>query len=55
MLMKNLVIAVATFFVCFILFKVLRFVWSEIKRDPVTNLLIPAATALLTNLLLWLL
>lgn len=35
--------------------KILKIVCSEIKRDPVANLLIPAATALVTSLLLqWL-
>lgn len=30
-----------------------KFIWKDIKDDPVGNLIVPAATALLTNLLLW--
>lgn len=33
----------------------LKFIWQDIKKDPITNLVMPVATALLTNLLLWLL
>ena len=32
-----------------------KFIWKDIKDDPVGNLIVPAATALLTNLLLWML
>lgn len=31
----------------------LKLIWKDIKDDPVGNLVAPAATALLTNLLLW--
>lgn len=30
-----------------------KFIWKDIKDDPVGNLIVPAATVLLTNLLLW--
>lgn len=30
-----------------------RLIWKDIKDDPVKNLIVPVATALLTNLLLW--
>mgnify|MGYP001629865269 FL=1 len=30
-----------------------KFIWKDIKDDLVGNLIVPAATALLTNLLLW--
>ena len=30
-----------------------KFIWKDIKDDPVKNLIVPVATALLTNLLLW--
>ena len=30
-----------------------KFNWKDIKYYPVGNLIVPAATALLTNLLLW--
>lgn len=32
-----------------------KYVVPDIKEDPLRNLAIPAATALLTNLLLWML
>jgi hypothetical protein len=51
--MKYLLIALVAIGMIILLFRLFRLVWNEIKKDPIANLVIPAATALLTNLLLW--
>lgn len=53
--MKFAVIGVLLFIGFGFLWLLKKFVWPDIKADPVANLIIPAATALLTSLLLCLL
>ena len=53
--MKVLVSIIGAALVIKILPKLVRIVVSDIKADPVTNLIVPATTALLTSLLLCLL
>ena len=53
--MKFLIFSAAGIVVLIIIVKIMRIVIEDIRDDPVSNLIIPAATAILANVLLRLL
>ncbi len=53
--MKYVITCIVILVACFPMRRLFKIVWQDIKKDPVSNVVIPAATALLTSLLLCLL
>lgn len=51
--MKKIIISGVIIAICIAGRPIFKIVKEDIKNDPVANLIMPVATSLLTNLLLW--